>query len=971
MNTGDRRRLTPNLITNSGPASWRDVTWHSSNTNVISINNQGDIAAQNTGTATITLRSACGNRTATQTIRVVRPATGVDITDRPGSNTMNVGRTHTVRANVSPGNATNRNVTWTSSNTAVATINANGVITARQRGTTTITARTADGTNRTATFLLTVRQPVTGVSMTAGNFTLNVRGAQRETRQLSANTLPNSSPNIANDQRITWSSSDTRVATVNQNGLVTAIGPGTANIIARSTENTNHAQTRTVTVNSIPTGVSMCRNRVVLNIQGARHETDRLRATLAPANANLRGLTWSSSNPNIVSVDANGDIRAVGPGTATVTVRSTANSAVSASTVVEVNMLATDVLLDEQNIVLTMDEFWQTTGTFGATLAPSNTSYQRIIWSSSNTDVITVDENGNFTTVGPGSSIITARAADVGGVSRNMNVRVEMRPTHLVLCRDEITLQIVGSVRATDRMILSFLPYNTTIRDAHWQSDNPQIATVDNRGNITAVGPGTTTVRVQGPYGGEAYVTVHVEQIPGILIEQGFVELEIDGANFGTHSLNYEVYPPALAGLPRMWVSSNEDVATVDQNGNVTAVGPGNAVISVTIQGGQTSSSRILVTRLVDEIALSHDNINLTIQGNNHGRQQIIADVFPLNASNQRLMWTSSNEQIATVDQNGMVVASGPGIATITATSADGRISSSLTVNVSMLASSISLDRDSVNLTIEGDERGSASLNVTVGPVNVCDDRVVWSSSNTSVATVDQNGLVTAVGRGNAIITATTRDGTNISASTTITVEMLATHIIMCRDEITLQILGSIHGSDRLTATVYPANANLQGVSWSSADETIATVDQNGNVTAVGPGTTAIIATSEDGRVFATTTIHVNMLASGVIIEQGNAVTLTIDGDFYEEAILDATVYPYNTTNSEFIWTSSNENIVTVDSYGNIQAINPGFADITVTIDDVSFTTTVTVVSLVTEIEMSHEEYTLYIYRAQIMVKLT
>jgi len=135
-------------------ATNRNVTWTSSNTAVATVNASGLVTARAGGTTTITVRTADGNRSASVTVNVTVPVTGVTIAGVSTRDMVN-GDTLQLTATATPANATNRNVTWQSSDTAVAIVNASGQVTAVGAGTATITVRTADG-NRTASVQVTV-----------------------------------------------------------------------------------------------------------------------------------------------------------------------------------------------------------------------------------------------------------------------------------------------------------------------------------------------------------------------------------------------------------------------------------------------------------------------------------------------------------------------------------------------------------------------------------------------------------------------------------------------------------------------------------------------------------------------------------------------------------------------------------------------------------------------------------------------
>jgi uncharacterized protein YjdB len=233
--------------------------------------------------------------------------TGVTISPATVSFTS-IGATQQLTATVTPANATNKTVTWSSSNTSVATVNqTSGLVTATGCGTATITATTQDG-NKTATCAITINIPVTGVTISPTTVSLTSIGA---TQQLTATVAPATACN----KTVTWSSSNTSVATVSTSGLVTATGCGTATITA-TTQDGNKTATCPITVNIPVTSVTISPSTVSLT---AINATQQLTATVAPATACNKTVTWSSSNTSVATVNTSGLVTATGCGTATIT----------------------------------------------------------------------------------------------------------------------------------------------------------------------------------------------------------------------------------------------------------------------------------------------------------------------------------------------------------------------------------------------------------------------------------------------------------------------------------------------------------------------------------------------------------------------------------------------------------------------------------------------------------------------------
>lgn len=261
----------------------------------------------------------------------------------------------------------------------------------------------------------------------------------------------------------------------------------------------------------------------------------------------------------------------------------------------------------------------------------------------------------------------------------------------------------------------------------------------------------------------------------------------------------------------------------------------------------------------VTGVSLNHSQLNLTV-GN---QSTLIATVLPTNATNKSVNWYSSNPSVATVSSNGVVTALAAGTATITVTTVEGSFSASCTVNVS--APVIPVTGVRVNpITLFLHEGGpTATLTTTVEPSNATNKAVTWSSSNPSIATVN-NGVVTPVGQGTATITVTTVDG-GFSASCTVNVSALiipVTGVSLDRNTLNLNVGGS---TAALTANVTPSNATNKAVTWSSSNPSVATVN-NGVVTPVGQGTATITVITVDGGFAASCTVNVTIVTTQPVL---------------------------------------------------------------------------------------------------------
>ena len=361
-----------------------------------------------------------------------------DIVLNQSSITLSEGEALALTATINPDNATNQLVTWSSSDTCVATVDTNGKVAAIAPGTTVVTVTANDGSGVKASCVVAVEKKVVAVS----SITLSQSSAtltEGETLTLTATVTPNN----ATDKSITWSSSNTTVATVDADGVVTAIAPGTATITAAANDGSGVTAACEVTVEKKVILVS----QIILSQTSAiltEGETLTLTATVTPDNADNTTISWSSSNEDIAMVSSKGKVVAMGVGTATITATANDGSGVKASCVVTVEkkvVAVSSITLSQSSATMIEGETLSLT----ATVKPTDATNKGITWSSSNMSVATVDDNGKVTAVASGTTYITATANDGSGVSASCEVTV--------LASYTITYMVDGEVYHTETLI--------------------------------------------------------------------------------------------------------------------------------------------------------------------------------------------------------------------------------------------------------------------------------------------------------------------------------------------------------------------------------------------------------------------------------------------------------------------------------------------------------------------------------------
>ena len=432
----------------------------------------------------------------------------------------------------------------------------------------------------------------------------------------------------------------------------------------------------------------------------------------------------------------------------------------------------------------------------------------------------------------------------------------------------------------------------------------------------------TATVAANGEHSAmkatcEVFVTVPAT---GVTLS----ETELILRKGATAKLTATVLPTDATNKKVRWSSNNTAVAIVE-SGTVAALSAGNATITVTTEDGNYTarSEVVVVTDLVPAtgVTLSQTKLSL-LKG---ATAKLTATVSPTGATNRKIRWSSNNTAVATVE-NGTVTAVSGGAATITVTTEDGNHTATCEVTVTVSATGVTLSQTELSLA----KGATATLTKTVVPSDATNQKVRWSSNNTSVATVE-NGTVTAVSGGTATITVTTEDG-NYTATCEVTVTVSATGVTLSQTELSL-VKGA---TATLTATVAPSDATNKKVTWSSTNTAVAIVE-NGTVTAVSGGAATITVTTEDGNHTATCEVTVTVPVTGVTLSQ-TELSLAKGAT----ATLTATVLPTDATNKKVRWSSNNTAVAIVES-GTVAALSAGNATITVTTEDGNHTATCSV----------------------------
>ncbi len=362
-------------------------------------------------------------------------------------------------------------------------------------------------------------------------------------------------------------------------------------------------------------------------------------------------------------------------------------------------------------------------------------------------------------------------------------------------------------------------------------------------------------------------VTTGLARVSEITLDYGAIDLFAGG----TLALHPTIVPSYAYMQDLEWGSNAPEVATVSPAGVITAVAPGEAIItaSATDGSGVSAACRVIVNPvLVESMALSQENWDCKV-----GESLTLSTtIFPDNATNKTIEWTTSDAAVATVDGNGNVSTHAVGEAIITATATDGSgVSATCHVTVNpVLVESMTLSQEIWDCKV-GE---SLTLSATVLPDNATDKSVIWTSNNEDIATVDDNGNVSTHAVGEATITATATDGSGVSAICHVTVSpVLIESLTLSPDNWS----GTEGETFQITAAVMPDNATNKTIEWTTSDAAVATVDSAGVVSVLKAGSCVITASTVDGSNLTAECIITgasgidSMFADGVKVDVYNA----------------------------------------------------------------------------------------------------
>lgn len=893
-------------------ASFPNLSFIVDDSSIAQVFEGGTILGVSPGTTTVSANATDLNgASATCEVTVIRPVEKIAIS---APDSLKVGETAALGADVYPSFATVKTLIWSSGNPSVASVDDSGVVSALAAGDAVITAAAADGSGVTGEKKIAVIQPVTSIELTAPYNALSV-GSQMT---VSAAALPSD----ASDKMVHWSSSDESIAKVDGEGNVTAISPGAVTITATANDGNGALAEMTLTVIRLVSSIELTAPAIAIDV-GSRM---KLNATALPSDASDKSMNWRLSDESIAAVDGDGIVTALTPGAVTVTAMAGDGGGASAALTLTVVRLVKSIELSSPAATVYAGDRIK----LSALALPADASNPNILWSSSDESIAKVDKSGNVMAIEPGKVNITATAEDGGGVFETTELTIIKNVASISITAPADTMNVGSQLKLSAQV----LPANATNKAIVWSSGDTSIATVDSDGCVKALETGVVAI-VAATLDGSGVLSVKmltvVRPVSSISLSAPASSIFVSGQV----RLSASVLPSNATNKGIAWSSGDTSIATVDASGNVVAVKPGTVKITAkAIDGSGTFASKELaVIQPVSSISITASTSTVFVAG----QLKLTATALPANAANKSVKWSSYDPSIATVDASGNVKALKIGKVKIAATAQDlsGTFAvQEITVVEPVQSIALSASQSTINV-------GSAlKINAEVKPESAANKGLNWKSSNASVASVDASGNVVAVKPGKVKITAEARDLSGVFAAIEVTIVQAVTSVKLAATASQIKVGGTV----KISATVLPANATNMGLTWSSSNPPVATVDQTGRVTAKSPGKTTITATAKDGGgAYATKEVTAVQPVTSVTL---NLQKLTISvGQTVNP--LKAGALPANASNKAVTYSVDKPSILTVGKNGAITGIWKGTATVKITAADGSGKTASCVVKVV------------------------
>ena len=544
-------------------------------------------------------------------------------------------------------------VSWASSDTSIIAVSSGGTISGRKMGSASVYA-TSDGISGQGTIVVTDSVPAI-VDVEPANASATIGGQL----QLAA-TVKTKTGRVLSGHSLTWSSTDTRYATVTSGGMVTGIGAGSVRIVAKASAAADSSSIGVVsapitTLAITPTSTTITAGGTV---QLSAHATDASGNTLTG-----RSVAWQSSDNSIATVTTGGLVTGNRVGDASLTGTSEGKSA---HATVHVNAgAASSVAVTPGSIGLAAGNTQQLSSTIKDASGNILTGLA-VTWSTSNSSVGTVSSSGLVTASHTGTATITATA---NGKSGSATLIVSAGAISSVVVSPNSANLVSGGTQQLSATVKDGSGNTITGQSVAWSSSDPTVGSVSSSGMVTAVHAGSATITAAaGGKSGGATLTVNAGAISSITITPGSASITA-GATQQLAAIAKDATGNVISGQTITWSTSDATIAAVSSSGVVTGAHVGQATITAAAGGTSGAATVAVAAGTVNTVAITPSSGSVQT-GSTLQLSAKATDVAGNTVTGATFTWTSSSTSIATTSSSGLVTGVAAGTANITATSA-------------------------------------------------------------------------------------------------------------------------------------------------------------------------------------------------------------------------------------------------------------------------------------------------------------
>ncbi len=645
--------------------------------------------------------------------------------------------------------------------------------------------------------------------------------------------------------------------------------------------------------------------------------------TASGATVDSAPLFWSTSDSLIATVDQHGVVTALGLGAVNIDASSAGVSPKHPTRLVVGQVPVASIVVAPTGATLRVGAAFQFSDTTKD--ADGNVITGRVVsWATSDSAVASVDQSGFVLAKKTGSTTISASAGNAKAtatvtVSRTRVAKVIIAPTQPNVVNGEQTQLSATTEDSAGNVLVG--------RAVSWASSEATIATIDQTGTVTGKKPGSVTITATSESASSA-TTLTVQSVPvdAVAISPGASTLHVGQTITLTAVVTDKAGKP-VSGATVAFASAAPAVATVASTGpltaTVTAVASGHAQITGT-NGTKTGTATVTVTPVpVGSVTVAPANERITV-GATVQLNATIKDSTGKVEKNPTVTWSTSNAAVAAVSPAGLVNASGVGSAVITATSG-GQLGFATVTVAPVPVGSVTVTPKRDTVAVHAQQQLNVRVVDSLGRA-IANPAVTWSSTNNAVAVVSSTGLVLGLGAGTSRIIA--QSGAKADTNTTVVIAPVTSVVVTpAADTLFAAAPGN---AVTLAAKTTPAGT---AVTWSNGGSPLATVDQNGHVTATGSGAgAATITAAATGGASGSSAVTIIGHVRTVTPQAG---TTTLGGDATSTSataqLLDSFGTDVSATRA-VTWTTSDKNTVTINNSGQPVVANPATTPVTLTL---------------------------------------